>query len=132
MIKTASSILVALASLSLIPLLEAHHSQAPFYDADRVVEIQGVVTRFDFINPHPHLYVEVTDANGAKIEWAIQFPNRTNMRKRGWNADTVKPGEVLKAAGHPSRVAGTYGMQGATITREDGSILIRGSAQPPE
>ena len=119
-------------SLATTPLALAHHSQAPFYDLEKFVEIHGVVTRFEFINPHPHVYLEVIEANGGKTEWAIQFANRTNMRKRGWTADTVRPGEVLTAVGHPSFAPGTYGLQGATITREDGSVLIQGRSQPAE
>ena len=126
------SILMATAVLVAAQPTQAHHGQAPFYDQDRFVEISGVVTRFEFINPHPHLYVEVTDERGEKIEWAIQFPNRTSMIKRGWNAETVKLDDVLTAVGHPSFASGTYGMQGATITRADGTVLIRGSTQPPE
>ena len=125
-------ILGAAGSLSTVLPTQAHHSQAPFYDLDRFVEIHGVVTRFEFINPHPHVYVEVTNERGEIVEWALQLANRTNMRKRGWTADTVKAGEVLTAVGHPSKAPGTYGMQGATVTRADGSVLIRGRDQPPE
>lgn len=130
--KYAFPILGAVGSLLITVPIQAHHSQAPFYDQEGFVEIHGVVTRFEFINPHPHVYVEVMDEQGEKLEWAIQFANRTNMRKRGWTADTLKPGAVLTAVGHPSKAPGTYGMQGATITLEDGTVLIRGSSQPPE
>ncbi len=130
--RYAVSILMATGALVSAPSMQAHHAQAPFYDQGSFVEISGVVTRFEFINPHPHIYVEVTDEQGGKIEWAIQFPNRTNMIKRGWNAETVKSGEVLTAVGHPSIAPGTYGLQGATITREDATVLIRGRTQPPE
>ena len=122
----------AVGGMLIAPTLVAHHSQAPFYDLERFVEIHGVVTRFEFINPHPHAYVEVTGEQGETVEWAIQFANRTNMRKRGWTAETLEPGDVLTAVGHPSFAPGTYGMQGATITMADGTVLIRGSSQPPE
>ena len=127
-----STLMAAAVLLFAAPSVLAHHAQAPFYDQETFVEISGVVTRFEFINPHPHLYVQVTDEQGETIEWAIQFPNRTNMIKRGWNADTVQPGDVLTAVGHPSFAPGTYGMQGATITRADGTVLIQGRTQPPE
>ena len=130
--RYAVSTLMATAVLVAAPSIRSHHAQAPFYDQEKFVEINGVVTRFEFINPHPHLYVEVTDEQGETIEWAIQFPNRTNMIKRGWNAETVRPGDMLTAVGHPSFAPGTYGLQGATITRADGTVLIRGRTQPPE
>lgn len=130
--RYAASILVAMGTLFSAPTMQAHHAQAPFYDQDSFVEISGVVTRFEFINPHPHLYVEVTVEQGETIEWAIQFPNRTNMIKRGWDAETVRPGDLLTAVGHPSFAPGTHGLQGATITRADGTVLIQGRTQPPE
>ncbi len=132
MIRQGLFMFHAVAGLFMAGPISAHHSQVPFYDLDRFVEIRGVVTRFEFINPHPHAYVEVTDEQGRTVEWALQFANVANMRKRGWDADTIKPGDVLTAVGHPSREPGTYGMQGATITMEDGTVLIEGRNQPPE
>jgi carboxyl-terminal processing protease len=45
----------------------AHHSEAPFYDSDKTVEISGVVTSWVFRNPHPFLHVEVTDDKGVIV-----------------------------------------------------------------
>ena len=50
--------------------LDAHHAQAPFFDQSREVEIEGVVTRFDFRNPHPVLYVDVTNDDG-EVEFVV-------------------------------------------------------------
>jgi len=118
------SILMATAVLLAAPPTPAHHAQEPFYDQSRFVEISGVVTRFEFVNPHPHLFVKVTNEAGETVEWALQFRNRTNMIKRGWSTETVKSGDRLTATGHPSIAAGTYGMQVETIIRDDGTVLI--------
>jgi hypothetical protein len=122
--RNTISILMATGVLLCAPPMQAHHAQEPFYDQSRFVEISGVVTRFEFVNPHPHLFVEVTDDAGNKVEWALQFRNRTNMIKRGWSIETARPGDRLTATGHPSIAAGTYGMQVETIIRDDGTVLI--------
>ena len=71
------------------------------------MEIQGTVTKWEFRNPHPILYVEVTDEHG-KNTWLLQFHNVTTMTRRGVTAQTFPPGIVIKAIGAPSRVpAGT-------------------------
>lgn len=101
----------------------AHHAQAPFFDQSRETEIEGVVTRFDFRNPHPILYVDVTNENGEVVNWQIQFGNATNLRRRGWHKDIIQPGERISARGHPSWNPGTHGMQGARVVKEDGSVL---------
>ena len=41
--------------------VDAHHSEAPFYDGEKTVSIRGVVKSWVFRNPHPFLYVEVAD-----------------------------------------------------------------------
>ncbi|HSG64877.1 MAG TPA: DUF6152 family protein [Gammaproteobacteria bacterium] len=117
---------LALAAISILPIptvAEAHHAQAPFFDQSREVEIEGVVTRFDFRNPHPVLYVDVTNDSGEVEEWQIQFGNATGLRRNGWHKDIIGPGEKIRARGHPSWNPETHGMQGARVVKEDGSIL---------
>ena len=48
---------------------DAHHSASVFFNRDRIVEIQGVITRWSFTNPHPILMVEVTEPDGEKVEF---------------------------------------------------------------
>jgi len=114
---------IAVTALLLGGPLAAHHAQAPFFDQSREVEIEGVVTRFDFRNPHPVLYVNVMNDDGEIVEYQIQFGNATNLRRRGWHRDIIGPGERIRARGHPSWNPETHGMQGARVIKEDGSVL---------
>src|SRR5687768_1436044 len=88
----------------------AHHSNAPFYDSTKKVEVEGPVTKFIFKNPHGFLFIEAADPKGQKVEWQIEMGAPLSLTRTGWTPDTIKAGMVLKAVGSPSRVAGTYGM----------------------
>ena len=44
--------------------IAAHHSFAAKYDSTKKIELKGVVTKFEWTNPHAHFYIDVTD-NGA-------------------------------------------------------------------
>ncbi len=113
---------LAVAVLGLIATAAyAHHAQAPFFDLNSEVEIEGVVTRFDFRNPHPVLYVDVTTESGEVENWEIQFSNATGLRRRGWHKDIIQPGERISARGHPSWNTEAHGMQGAQVIKEDGT-----------
>jgi hypothetical protein len=101
----------------------AHHAEAPFYDIEKTVEIRGVVTRWEFRNPHPFLYVDVTDASGQKVEWTIEFVGPVRLVKMGWSAKTFTPGETVTVTGHPSRAAGTHGISSASVARADGTVI---------
>ena len=99
-----------------------HHSQAAAFHMNQWIEIEGVVQRWLFRNPHPVLYLEVIGDDDEPVTWQVEFAPATVLAKRGWNAETFLPGQDIAARGHPSRAEGTYGMAaGAEITREDGS-----------
>ncbi|MDH3420822.1 MAG: DUF6152 family protein [Gammaproteobacteria bacterium] len=115
--------MIGWAALLLAAPLAAHHAQAPFFDQNTEVEIEGIVTRFDFRNPHPVLYVDVTNDSGDVEEWQIQFANATGLRRRGWHKDIIGPGERIRASGHPSWNPETHGLQGRRVLKEDGSVL---------
>jgi hypothetical protein len=105
-----------------VGLATAHHSQAAAFHMDQWVEIEGIVQRWLFRNPHPVLYVEVIGESNEPVTWQIEFAPATVLAKRGWNPETFVPGQDIAARGHPSRAEGTYGMAaGAEITREDDS-----------
>lgn len=101
----------------------AHHSEAPFYDQTKTVEIRGIVKNWVFRNPHPFLYVEVTDEKGAKNDWILEFVGPVRLIKQGWSAKTFVPGEVVSATGHPSRAPGTYGLSPLKVSRADGTVI---------
>ena len=101
----------------------AHHASAPFYDESRSVEARGVVTRFEFTNPHSFLYLEGTADDGSTVNWEIEMGPAVVMSRRGWTPDTISAGDEILAVGRPSRAPGTWGMCCAELTRPDGSPI---------
>ena len=69
--------LIALALLlSVVPAL-AHHSFDAEYDANKVTNISGFVTKVDWQNPHAFVYVDVTEQGGAVKSFASRWGRRT-------------------------------------------------------
>ena len=101
----------------------AHHSSAPFYDETRSVEALGVVTRFEFKNPHSFLYLEAVGEDGGAIAWEIEMGPAVSLTRRGWTPDTIDAGDEIRAVGRPSRAPGTWGMCCAELTKPDGSPI---------
>ena len=69
----------ALLALVLSTPCFAHHGVAPHYDASKSVHLEGVVAKFDFINPHSFLYVDVVDAAGNTETWSCEMASRSVM-----------------------------------------------------
>jgi hypothetical protein len=102
----------------------SHHAVEPFFDQDVDVEVRGIVERWIFRNPHPVLLLTAIDDDGEQVQWQVHFPPATVLAKRGWSAETFRPGDEVVATGHPSRRPGTHGLEYRGITRGDGSPVV--------
>ena len=83
--------------------VEAHHSIAGAYDTRREVRIEGVVTQFEFINPHAFLTVEVREAGRAAQVWRVELDDRGELSEIGMTAQTLQPGNQVIVTGSPAR-----------------------------
>ena len=102
----------------------AHHSTAGIYQQDIEVQLKGKVKEWRFINPHPSLKIEVVDDKGVAHEWDVSYGGSAvaHLKRRGYSADTFKPGDVIIVKGHPTVLKDAYGllMETGNPTREDG------------
>jgi hypothetical protein len=80
-----------------------HHSITAFYDQDRRVEIEGIVTDVFWRNPHTGFTIEVVNAEGEVEEWATEGNTTSQLVRNGFNRDSVKIGDRVRAAGRASR-----------------------------
>jgi hypothetical protein len=80
--------------------VHAHHSIAGIYDNQRAVSIDGVVTQFQFVSPHP--YLDLRDARTSQT-WRFEMDNRGELSSIGMTQDTFKTGDRLLVTGRPAR-----------------------------
>jgi NADPH:quinone reductase-like Zn-dependent oxidoreductase len=81
----------------------AHHSISAVYDTTRQVTVEGRVTEFLFVNPHPVLVVEIAKDGAAPQPWRLELDNRSELVEIGVNANTFRPGDRLVATGSAGR-----------------------------
>lgn len=102
----------------------AHHSDAG-YDEKNILSIQGKVVRFVWRNPHITTYVEVEQANGDVIEWAIETGSTPIMSRSGWTKDMLKPGDVISVRAHPDRNPNRKMAMMISTETADGTLWIQ-------
>ncbi len=104
--------------------VQAHHSHAPFYNLDEIVEITGVVKSFLLINPHPEIVIEVTGSDGEPAEVIVYAQAYAGQMREmgGWTEDSVKIGQTVTVVGHPGR-SSVSSVMGQTITTPSGDVL---------
>ena len=80
----------------------AHHSFAGMFDNAVAVNLSGVVTSVEMVNPHSFIYLDVT-TDGAVERWALEGPGPTQVYRRGFDAAFIKPGDRLAVCGYLAR-----------------------------
>jgi len=97
------TLLVFVAAGLMTRALEAHHSIAGAYDSSNSVTIDGTISEFHFINPHPYLLVRVRADTGKVVEWRLEMDNRVELVEIGMTVRTLSPGERVIARGSRGR-----------------------------
>ena len=113
--------LASVAALCLALPAVAHHSHAN-YEPNDTVEITGTVVDFQWINPHTWIYITVMGEDGEPQEWALESGSTGQLTRRGWTADSFKPGDTVTALVKPLK-DGSYGGVLGIVTLADGSAV---------
>lgn len=125
--------IAALGMLSLAAVAaRAHHAFATEFDAERPLELQGVVSRVEMINPHSWIHIDVTGDDGETSTWMIEGGSPNALYRRGITKESVPIGAELYVFGYQARDGGQR-IVGRTITFADGSALFfSGTAIPDD
>src|SRR6516162_1559995 len=67
--------------LAVMPMLP-HHSVEGQYDIDKMVTIQGVVTKIEWVNPHARLWVDTSTTDGTVFSAKMEMPRTVNATRR--------------------------------------------------
>jgi hypothetical protein len=99
----------------------SHHSNVA-YEVTKVITITGVVTEWQWTNPHTWLHLTVEDEKGGKVEWAVEGRAPGVLLRAGWSRSSLKPGEKVTVDCSPAK-DGTHVGIIARVTKADGTIL---------
>ena len=95
----AFAVVIGLGSVA----LRAHHAISAVYDSSRPVTIDGVVSEFHLINPHPYLIIDVVTDMGVGEQWRGEMDNRHELVEIGVTASTFRPGDRVVVRGSAGR-----------------------------
>jgi uncharacterized protein DUF6152 len=127
--RTAMRILTLVSLVFFASTVFAHHSFAMF-DKNRKVELVGVVTRFEWTNPHSYIVISVTE-NGKEQEYTIETgaPGSLIRLDDRWRSDIIKPGDTVKVLMNPLKNGQPGGALVDLIT-PDGHVLGQHAPKP--
>ena len=114
-----------------LPVL-AHHSFAAEFDVSKPITLKGKFVRMDWVNPHSHILLDVTDADGKVTTWSFEALPPNVLYRQGWRKDSLKPGEDIEVEGFQAK-DGSNNAWSRSVKTADGRRLFAGKpdALPP-
>jgi Family of unknown function (DUF6152) len=89
--------------------LSAHHGKGAF-DMENLTTVKGTVTKFEFINPHALIFLDVIGDKGNLEHWIAESSSNNHLSRGGYDKNSLKAGDQVIVTGHRAR-NGAYGLE---------------------
>ena len=83
--------------------VNAHHSFAVEFTAEKTIAINGVITEIWFRNPHVRYYIDIINEDNKVESWDIRTSSPSLLVRKGWTKKTIQVGDRVSVFGHPGR-----------------------------
>jgi hypothetical protein len=111
--------------------LWAHHSFSAEFDASRPLKLRGAVTRWELVNPHSWIHMDVKNEDGTVSNWMIEGGSPNALLRLGFTRNSLPPGTEIVVEGYQAKDGGNIAV-GKNITFPDGKrMFLGGSANEP-
>ncbi len=130
-------LLYALAASSLFGIIgtaNAHHAFSAEFDAEKPIEVKGVITKFELVNPHSWLYIDVKQPDGSLANWGFEFGAPFNLKEKGITKKslTANTNTEITIQGFRAKNGQNFGYAVTTVLPDGRSVKTGGAQDAPE
>jgi hypothetical protein len=109
--------------------VRAHHAFAAEFDEKRPLKLSGVVTKWETVNPHSWIHLDVKGADGKVTQWMIEGGSPNSLYRNGFTKESLPEGTEIVVEGYQAK-DGANRAVGANLTFKDGRRLFMGGSAP--
>lgn len=126
-------ILGAAVSLGLVVAtspLDAHHAFAAEFDAQRPLVLKGTVKKWELVNPHSWIHLDVKNPDGSTTEWMIEGGSPNSLFRLGFTKESLPVGTEIVVDGYQAKDGANRAVGKDLTFAKDGKRLFMGGSAP--
>ena len=116
------SLIIISSLLAFSAPIHAHHGSRVSYDLSKQLTMKGVVTEYQYQNPHIYILYDVRDESGNVAHWGVETNSPIVQARWGWDKHTLKPGDEI--------ITGTY--QVIRTLRNEAQVKVDNRTSAPK
>ena len=117
------SVVAAGVGLLLAAPVWAHHAFGAEFDVNKPLKLRGSVTKWEMINPHSWIHLDVKSPDGTMTVWSVETIGPNGLRRLGLSDRRLFViGETYKIDINPDRSGKTLGFVNS-FTFPDGKFI---------
>jgi hypothetical protein len=110
------------------PML-AHHAFAAEFDEKKPVTLTGRVTKWELVNPHSWIHLDVKNPDGSTTQWMVEGGSPNALFRNGFTKESLPEGTEIVVQGYLAKDGASRAV-GANLTYKDGKRLFMGGSAP--
>jgi hypothetical protein len=107
----------------------AHHAFYAEFDETKPITLRGTVTKWEMVNPHSWIHLDVKGPDGKVVNWMIEGGSPNALLRLGFTKDSLPPGTEIVVEGYQAK-GGAIRAVGKDLTFADGRRLFMGGSAP--
>ena len=127
--KTIAVLVAGIAILAGAAPMWAHHAFAAEFDEKRPLKLAGTVTKWETVNPHSWIHLDVKNPDGTTTSWMVEGGSPNSLFRNGFTKDSLPEGTEILVEGYGAK-DGANRAVGAVLKYTDGRKLFLGGSAP--
>ncbi|MEP6963821.1 MAG: DUF6152 family protein [Acidobacteriota bacterium] len=108
----------------------AHHAFAAEFDATRPLLLKGTVVKWELVNPHSWIHLNVKNADGTTTEWMIEGGSPNSLFRLGFSKESLPKGTEIVVDGYQAKDGANRAVGKDLTFAKDGKRLFMGGSAP--
>jgi hypothetical protein len=108
----------------------AHHAFAAEFDAARPLLLKGTVVKWELVNPHSWIHLDVKGADGTVTRWMVEGGSPNSLFRLGFTKESLPKGTEIVVDGYQAKDGANRAVGKDLTFAKGGKRLFMGGSAP--